>query len=745
MGFVFAQVVTDLALDRTFDYKIPPELIGLAVPGSRVEVPFGRTKKIGFIISTSDHSDFPHHKIKALFRVVDDKPLVPQSLIKLGNWIAKYYCCSIEQAMKVLLPGVVRSDKTSKKKKMHYVVKLVDRKKAAAALATLEEKHPKQALVLKKLFQTGEVLQSVLRYELSISDSAIKTLEKNGYLLREKVAVVGDLFENDTVIPTHDLALTNEQAEALKVVNGELDSEKPKVILLNGVTGSGKTEVYLQALRHCLSLGKEAIVIVPEIALTPQTVERFRSRFGDLVSVLHSGLTDRERFDEWMKIHDNKVSIAVGARSALFAPFHNLGLIVVDEEHEGTYKQGDTPRYHARDVAVVRGGLEKATVLLGSATPSFESLYNVKLKKYLEVKLTKRHDNQVMPDIKIINLKNESSELGGSYGIFSKTLVTDVYKCLDQGEQVILFLNRRGFATSLQCMKCGYVAECQRCDKAYTYHQKYGQLICHYCNDIKQAPRVCPSCKDKDIRFTGLGTERIEELANKIFPKATVARMDSDTMSSDKDYKRVLNAFRAGKVDILIGTQMIAKGLHFPNVTLVGVLLADMGLHIPDFRAGEKTLQLVTQVAGRAGRGEVPGRVLVQTLSPFHPALQYAMKQEYQPFFEEELEARELFSLPPVSHMALVHFRGKNPDQVLTVARAFRKELAVALNGDDTTTLGEVIPSPIEKQADHFRYQISIRTMKITKLSALLRQAVVSWKIHKDIRFAVDIDPLSLM
>ena len=741
----FARVVTDLALDRTFDYKIPANLLGIAVPGTRVKVPFGRTQKIGFIIELTNQSDFPHEKIKPIYSVVDQNPLVPASLIALGEWIAKYYCCSIEQAIKVLLPGVIRSDKTSKKRKMHYVVKLVDRKKAQSDLAEIETKSPKQALVLKKLFQSGEVLQSVLRYELSISDSAIKTLEKNGYLIREKVAVVGDLFDSEDVIPSNDLQLTGEQADALEMINQEISSTTPKVVLLNGVTGSGKTEVYLQALRHCLAQGKEAIVLVPEIALTPQTVERFRSRFGNLVSVLHSGLTDRERFDEWMKIHDKKVSIAVGARSALFAPFHNLGLIVVDEEHESTYKQNDTPRYHARDVAVVRGKIEKATVVLGSATPAFETLYNVKQGKYLEAKLTQRHDGQVMPAVKIINLKNESSELGGSYGIFSKTLVDDVYKCLNQGEQVILFLNRRGFATSLQCLKCGYVAQCESCDKAYTYHQKFGQLICHYCNDIKQAPKVCPACQDKEIRFTGLGTERIEELANKIFPKATVARMDSDTMSSDKDYKRVLNQFRSGKVDILIGTQMIAKGLHFPNVTLVGVMLADMGLHIPDFRAGEKTLQLITQVAGRAGRGEVPGRVLVQTLSPFHPALQHAKNNEYYPYFEEEIEARELFSLPPVSRMVLIHFKGLDPDLVLATGRVLQKTLLDQFKSYSATTVGEVTPAPMEKIANNFRYQLSIRTDKIQQVSAILRQVVVGWKIDKNVKFSVDVDPLSLM
>jgi len=738
----FARVVTDLALDKVFDYKIPPEMHGLAVPGSRVQVPFGHTKKTGFIVSLTNESDFPHNRIKPISKLVDTQPLIPQTLMKLGEWIARYYCCSIEQGIQVLLPGVVRGGNVKKKKQL--AVKLVDRKKAEKELPTLEDKFPKQALVIKKLFQRGETLLSTLKYELSISDSAIKTLEKKGLLIKEKIEIQRDPFSSDRIIPSNDLDLNDEQAVALDSIKNAIDEAESVVTLLNGVTGSGKTEVYLQALRHCLIQDKSAIVMVPEIALTPQTVERFRSRFGDRVSVLHSGLTDGERFDEWMKIHEKKVSIAVGARSALFAPFQNLGLIIVDEEHEATYKQNETPRYHARDVAVVRGKMENAAVVLGSATPAFETLYNVKKGRYKEVKLQKRFDSQPMPDVKIIDLKHESGEVGAGYSMFSKTLVSDVYKCLDQGEQVILFLNRRGFATTMQCLECGYVAECEHCSKTYTFHRNYNQLICHYCNDIHIAPTKCPKCGDKEIRFSGLGTEKVEDLAKKIFPAAQIARMDSDTMSSEKDYRAVLQKFRTGKIDILIGTQMIAKGLHFPNVTLVGVMLADLGLHVPDFRAGERTLQLLTQVAGRAGRGEIPGRVLIQTLSPFHPALQSAKNHVYEPFFHEEIDSRKIFFLPPDTHMILTHFSGEDENLVSKTAANFAEALSKVLIGDDFQ-MGDAVPSPIEKVAKKFRYQISIRTTKVMKASLILRQAVVGRKIDKRIKFYVDVDPYSLM
>ncbi len=740
----YARVITDLALDRTFDYKVPDDLKSQAQPGARVVVPFGRTTKKGFIVELSNDSDFPENRIKPLKSCPDDEPLIPHSLIKLGHWISRYYCCSIEQAIKVLLPGVVRGDKV--KKKMQYAVSLVDRKKAEEALVDFEEKKPKYALVLKKLFQTGEVLETTIRYELNVSPAIIKTMVEKGFITREKVEVVNDFFSSAKIIPSHDLPLSDEQTIALKkIMESYNHPDKSEVFLLNGVTGSGKTEVYMQAIRDCLKLGQEAVVLVPEIALTPQTVERFRSRFGDEVSVLHSGLTERERFDEWNKIHQKKVKIVVGARSALFAPFRNLGLIIVDEEHEATYKQNDTPRYHARDVAVVRGFMEKATVVLGSATPSFESLYNVKLGKYHEVKLTKRHFGRKMPDMRIINLKEEASEVGGAYSIFSKTLVSEVYKALDQGEQIILFLNRRGFATSMQCLKCGYVAKCESCDRPFTYHQKFGQLICHYCNDIRMAPKDCPECQDKEIRFTGLGTERVEEIASRVFPAVTIARMDSDTMNSEKDYRNTLQKFKLGKIDILIGTQMIAKGLHFPNVTLVGILLADMGLHIPDFRAGEKTLQLITQVAGRAGRGDIQGKVLVQTLTPFHPALQAAKEHQYVEFFDQEIEARELFFMPPVCHMFLLHFSGQNQDIVAKTAIQLHHALAPILEKEDDTELQEVIPAPIEKIDKNFRFHLAIRTKKVMKVSLILRQALVGNKMNPNVKIHVDIDPYSLL
>lgn len=734
---MIAKVVTDLALDRTFDYKIPDEFSAQAAVGSRVRVPFGRTTKTGFIVQLAQTSDFP--KLKKIKELVDPLPLIPPDLVKLGEWMAKYYCCSIEQAIKALLPGVIRGEKV--RKKTMTFVRLLNPKKAESELPQLEEKFPKQALVVKKLLQRELTPLSTLLFELKITRSAVQTLEKKGLLEKEVIEVARNPFDEDQVLMTPDLDLTGEQAEALSEIQEAMNTGKSEVVLLEGVTGSGKTEVYLQAIRHCLAQGKEAIVLVPEIALTPQTVERFRSRFGDKVSVLHSGLSDGERFDEWMKIHEDQVQIAVGARSALFAPFRKLGLIIVDEEHEQTYKQEETPRYQARDVAVMRGHLEKVTVVLGSATPSFESKYNVTKGKYRHTALTKRVDDQIMPEIDIIDLKHENA-LQGHSSIFSNTLVREIYRVLDLGQQVILFLNRRGYATSLLCMNCGYTAHCEHCERPLTYHKQFKQLICHYCHDIHRAPDTCPKCHSDQIKFTGLGTERIENTARKIFPKARIARMDSDAMGSARDYERVLNDYRAGRVDILIGTQMIAKGLHFPNVTLVGILMADMGLHIPDFRAGERTLQLLTQVAGRAGRGTIPGRVLIQTYTPFHPALRSAARHDYQDFYQEEIETREMFGLPPEKHMIIIHFSGPDQSLIERVIGDFFKHLEPNLTGDD---LLPPLPSPIERIDNRFRYQIGIRTTKIFRANHLLRQLVNHYGKHKDLRIVVDVDAYSML
>ncbi|MGH7993974.1 MAG: replication restart helicase PriA, partial [Limisphaerales bacterium] len=504
-----------------------------------------------------------------------------------------------------------------------------------------------------------------------------------------------------------------------------------RVFLLHGVTGSGKTEVYLQALAHALEQGKGAIVLVPEISLTPQTVERFKARFSSgrlqtLVAVLHSRLSAGERHDEWHKIRQGRARIVIGARSAIFAPVEPLGLIIVDEEHEHTYKQEEAPRYHARDVAIMRGQMENAVVVLGSATPSLESYYNCQKGKYTLLELPERVDNQKMPHVRVVDMRQAAKEKGPP--IFSPQLKEAITRRLERGEQTILFLNRRGYSTALQCPKCGFVANCPNCSLALTYHRPEQKLRCHLCGFMDAVPAVCPNmkCKNPAIRFAGTGTQKVEETLAKLFPNARVRRMDADTMKRKDDYRKTLGDFRTGKTDILVGTQMIAKGLHFPNVTLVGIIYADLALHQPDFRAGERTFQLLTQVAGRAGRGDVEGEVFVQAFTPFHPAIQYARRHDFTGFYEQEIEFREQLKYPPVSRIALLTLRGRNEDKVKFSAGHLRKVLESTVHSPQPTVgwggaksdcglktvdfrdlvIAGPAPAPLLRAEQFYRYQI---------------------------------------
>ncbi|HLZ54951.1 MAG TPA: primosomal protein N' [Verrucomicrobiae bacterium] len=543
-------------------------------------------------------------------------------------------------------------------------------------------------------------------------------------------------------------------------------SGKASTFLLYGVTGSGKTEVYLQALAHALEQGKGAIVLVPEISLTPQTVERFKARFSSgrlqtLVAVLHSHLSAGERHDEWHKIRQGRARIVIGARSAIFAPVEPLGLIVVDEEHEHTYKQEEAPRYHARDVAIMRGRMENAVVVLGSATPSLESYYNCKKGKYTLLELPERVDNQKMPRVRVVDMRQAAKEKGPP--IFSPQLKEAITQRLERGEQTILFLNRRGYSTALQCPKCGFVANCPNCSLALTYHRIEQKLSCHICGHSGKVPSVCPNekCKNPAIRFAGTGTQKVEETLVKLFPGARVRRMDADTMKRKDDYRKTLGDFRAGKTDILVGTQMIAKGLHFPNVTLVGIIYADLALHQPDFRAGERTFQLLTQVAGRAGRGDVEGEVFVQAFTPFHPAIQYARRHDFTGFYEQEIEFREQLKYPPVSRVALLTLRGRNEDKVKFSAEHLRKVLESTVHGPQsdnrrtedcglrTVDFRDLIisgpaPAPLLRAEQYYRYQIMLRTRAMSKLSQTLAKIIETLALPDDVTLAVDIDPVNL-
>ena len=518
-----ARVVTDLGLDREFDYLIPPEMEGQVRPGSRVVVPFGSSQRTGYVLGTKPTSEIPEARLKPLAAIEGDSEQIPANLLRLADWISRYYCCPREHAVRAMLPAVVRSGRVKSRRRAYACLAAGNPLKGDASVVLSE----RQRRVVETLLRRGACLVTELCAECAVTQAVVRTLEKKGFVVIEDRVVERDPFADDIILPSVPLRLTAEQASALAAIVASAEARDGAVILLHGVTGSGKTEVYLQAIQRCLEWGREAIVLVPEIALTPQTCERFRARFGDHVSVLHSGLSDGERFDEWTRVHQGRSRIVVGARSALFAPFRNLGLIVVDEEHENTYKQEESPRYHARDVAVVRGKLEQATVVLGSATPSLESYYNTRSGKYRLAQLSRRVDDCEMPSMEVVDMCAEAA-MRGQAQIFSRRLEALIEDRLGKGEQTILFLNRRGYATQFMCTVCGFVATCKDCESSYTYHKRDQMLCCHLCGHLLKAPTVCPQCGDAKIRYPGVGTEKVEAAAHALFKRATIGRMDSD-------------------------------------------------------------------------------------------------------------------------------------------------------------------------------------------------------------------------
>ena len=738
-----AHVLLDLSLDRSFDYAVPPEIADAIRIGMRVMVPFGNGgERVAYVVAFAEFSTFA--SLKSILAICNDNKSLPDSLIRLSEWMADYYCCARETAVRNLLPGAVRSGRVKQKTETWYFPS--DRDSVNRYMLDNARAKGRCALLKVLLRNTRGMAADQLLREAGCTMTTLKKLLDDGVVVTEERGVDRDPFKGADILPTQPKEPSPEQATALELIRSKLHDRKPDeshVILLHGVTGSGKTEVYLQTIAEVLAEGGEAIVLVPEISLTPQTVERFRARFGDQVSVLHSGLSDGERYDEWMKVQNGRVKIAVGARSALFAPFRNLKLIVVDEEHDTSYKQSESPRYNARDVAVVRGKFENALVILGSATPSVESYQNAISGKYSLVQLTKRHDPTIlMPDVTITDMRLESDD-EGRIPFFSKGLIDAVWARIRRGEQSIIFLNRRGYARQLSCPACGYIAMCQECSVALTYHKRSETLTCHFCGAAMAAPEVCPLCGSHEIRYQGNGTERIENTFKEIFKGARIARMDSDTMTRPSLYEKTLAAFRKGDLDILIGTQMIAKGLDFPNVTFVGVVNADMGLYAPgDFRAQEHAFQLLTQVSGRAGRGGIHGEVLIQTCSPYNSAIQFAAEHDYSSFFEEEIALRKELAYPPFGHVMLVHFRGTDAEKVLLTAKKLMELIRPAIAPDTKVT--EPAPAPVDRIAGKYRFIALFMGTRLAGLRRAVKHAIYAEK-HPGVDIYVDMDALSFM
>ena len=741
---MIARVALDLILRKEFDYYIPPQMQGLVTVGSRVKVPFGSRLVMGSVTALLQESTHP--SLKSINKVIGGHAQISGKVFELAKWISDYYCCSLDVTLRSVLPESVRHEEPGWKERL--VVRFVKEPE------DVHELSKRQREIIAMLREKGSTPMAPFLKEAGTTAATLRKLEEQHVVSIAPEITERDPYANEEIVPTTALRLNDEQEGVFRQITAALEIEPPRTatFLLHGVTGSGKTEIYLQSIAHALMQGRGAIVLVPEISLTPQTVERFKARFSSgtlrtMVAVLHSHLSAGERHDEWQKIRQKRARIVIGARSAIFAPVENLGLVIVDEEHEHSYKQEESPRYNARDMAVMRGQMESAVVILGSATPSLESFHNVKLGKYRLLDMPTRVDDKKMPLVRVVDMRMEARREKG-IPIFSRVLVDRIQSRLDAKEQTILFLNRRGYSSSLQCPKCGYVAGCPNCSITLTYHRKAERLICHICGHNTASPKVCPEpdCRNPAIRFAGTGTERVEETLGKLFPHARIARMDSDTLKRKEDYRRVLGDFRTGKLDIIVGTQMIAKGLHFPNVTLVGIIFADLALHIPDFRAGERTFQLLTQVAGRAGRGDVEGEVVVQAFTPFHPAIQYARKHDFEGFYDQEVEFRKELQYPPFSRIALLTFRGRNEEKVALCAEEIKKEL----EKDLPERIGEHIlagpaPAPLLKAESYYRHQIMLRVKQMPRLSRYLAEMEERLKMPEDVTMTVDIDPLNLM
>ena len=758
----FARVLVDQSGSTALDYEIPAALDGRVQVGSRVGVSVRYRQAMATVIEILDSTEVPG--VKPLNKVIGDRPVLSANLLRLAHWMAHYYCCSVETAMRAVLPQVIRKGDVGFKEQL--CARLVH-DVSDEVLAQLEKRAPKQAALVTTLREatgksaknptdeakqgtegpaSGHPLMMVTKLlKLAGADrAALAALVRKGVIATEHQKIDRKPDDGETFVLAAPLALNEEQVNVFTELCKTLDAPS-KPILLQGVTGSGKTEIYLQGIQKVLDRGQSAIMLVPEIALTPQTVERFKSRFAAMqqeVAVLHSHLSEGERHDEWHKINNGKARIVIGARSAVFAPLENLGLIVVDEEHENSYKQEDAPRYHARDLAVLRGHFEKCAVLLGSATPSLESFHNARTGKYQLLRMMQRVDDRKLPYFRIIDMRLESTREKAT-SIISEKMRQAIEARLARREQSILFLNRRGFSTALACDACGYVAQCPNCSVALTFHRNDNRIVCHVCGHMAVAPDRCPECKNAGIKYTGVGTEKVEEAVKQIFPKATVKRMDADTMTRKEAYRETLTAFRTGKIDILLGTQMIAKGLHFPNVTLVGIINADMGLHMPDFRAGERTFQLLTQVAGRAGRGDVEGEVFVQSFTPHHPAIQFARHHDFDGFAEQEIDWRRQWDYPPFSKMVLITARSPHQERGSFSLETLARRLKDLLPPE--TILSEPTPAPLEKSHGNYRFHLMLRTHSIPKLTRALQEVLAKLTFPEDVVVSVDIDPYQLL
>ena len=727
---MYAKVIIEIGVknvDKMFTYIVPDNMKEDIKVGCRVKVRFGSMVLEGFVLELTNIIDKVDYELKEIIELVDKIPILNKEMLELGKKIQEITLCSLISAYQVMLPKALKASiKTNINTKL--IRYAVSNRKDMELITYIENtKYEKQREFLKKL-----IVEKKIRIDKL--ESYLNTLEKNGLI---KFIYEEDYrYKFNTNNSDNRVILNSEQEVCVnRVVNSFGIS---KTFLLYGVTGSGKTEVYMNIIEKAINKGMSAIMLVPEISLTPQIVERFTLRFGDNIAILHSGLSDAEKYDEYRKITMGKVKIVVGARSAIFAPLTNIGVIIIDEEHTATYKQENHPRYHARDIAILRSKYHNCPIDLGSATPSLESFARAMNKNYELLVMKKRANNMVLPNVHIVDMKEEIKR--GNY-TFSKLLIDKINEKISKGEQVILLLNRRGYSPLIKCSKCGEVEKCPNCDISLTYHKSSDSLRCHYCNYTKKCPSKCMKCGSTDIKGIGLGTEKLEqEIIDKF--KARVIRMDADTTSRKGMHEKIIKEFGLGKYDILLGTQMIAKGLDFPKVTLVGVINADMSLCVPDFRSSERTFQLLSQVSGRAGRGKYPGEVIIQTFNPNHYSIRYAKNHDYLNFYKEEMAIRKQLNYSPYYFITLVRISCKDYEEGFKHANKIKDYLEKNLSSD-TILLGPTMASMF-KINNIYNYQCIIKYKKDLKLKDTLINIDNIYKTNNKVNVEIDVDPIRL-
>ncbi|MBU3104097.1 primosomal protein N' [Clostridium gasigenes] len=729
----YAEIIVNsdvLDIDKPFTYEVTEEFKNDIRQGQLVKVPFGvrNTLTDGFVLGLKYEDDIKGMRIKKVKKISFIEPVLTSDDLSLIEFLRDTYLCKYIDAIRLLIPqGILKGTKNKSKKVIIWIKDIQDKNK--------EEKYGEILNYIKA--NDGKFTKSELTKEKKLSLYKINKLIEEEYLgCQEEIVYRYNIREYNVY---GEKKLTDEQFMAIE----QIKASKNNLYLLKGVTGSGKTEVYMKLVEETIKNGNSAIVLVPEIALTPQMIERFKGRFGKEVALFHSRLSEGERHDEWHRVHDGNAKLIVGARSALFLPARNLGLIIIDEEHENTYKSEQNPKYQTREVAEFLSRLKGCKVIFGSATPSIESYYRAISGEMKLIELNKRVDKKPMPKMQIVDMRNELKS--GNMSIFSKELYNSVNEALKNKEQIILFLNRRGFSTFVSCRGCGYVFKCPNCDISMTYH-KNGFLVCHYCGKTEKQPKICPKCESKYVKFFGSGTQKVQDEVVKYFPSARVLRMDVDTTRGKNAHENIYNSFKNGEGDILIGTQMISKGLDFPNVTLVGIIAADISINIPDYRSAEKTFQIITQVGGRAGRGEKEGKVIIQTYTPDYYGLIYAKNYDYEGFYNEEFALRGLMGYPPFGKLLLINGSSKNEEQL----KIFMKNLSIELKkiNNEYTYINMLGPVPciITKIKDSYRWQILFKGELPQEFCKKIKDRLYEFNknVYNEIRVSIDINPNNL-